>query len=247
MRVTVLSVLVLACAAPQGAGGPRRYFIDTVRAQCIPFTDVAADAAGRAGYRACAVSGFGDMGVVDGMAYHYAMYCLIPAYADSAAGTSCGGDSFNAQYHWARGVIVFAGDSGRSDVDVAFERVSAEVGNYIYRAPSIERTDAGTMLYLPIAVDGTGNYNASEYYLRADGEWRRIEAEGWLVELRARLPPGRAIWKGVWPDPRTLRAEAGLYREGDGNCCPTGGTARIQLAIRDARFELVSVEFDPAR
>jgi hypothetical protein len=104
---------------------------------------------------------------------------------------------------------------------------------------------AGLLLALPIAVDGTGNYNQSEYYVREAGAWQRIESESWLVDLRARLPAGLEIWKGVWPDIRTLRAEAGLHKAGDGNCCPTGGTAHIQLAIRDRRFVLESVTFTP--
>ncbi|MFN7992580.1 MAG: hypothetical protein U0Q18_03220 [Bryobacteraceae bacterium] len=44
-----------------------------------------------------------------------------------------------------------------------------------------------------------------------------------------------------------MPAEAGLYREGDANCCPTGGTARTQLAIRSNRFEIESITIDDPR
>jgi hypothetical protein len=55
------------------------------------------------------------------------------------------------------------------------------------------------------------------------------------------------MWKGLWPDLVNMRVETGLYRKGDGNCCPTGGTARVRLAIRDTQFVITSVVVDTTR
>jgi hypothetical protein len=194
--------------------------------------------------RDCRISDIDSIGAVDGQSYYYAIYCVIPGYAVAQSGTSCGDGSFNARSHAARGLAVFARGTERPDLNLMFER-SGDMVSMVYRRPSITRNAAGTMLYLPIAFDGTGNFNASEYYLRENGRWERIESEAWLRDLTARLPAGLAVWKGVWPDPVTLRARTGLWRTGDGNCCPTGGSARIQLGIRNRQFVLESLEIIP--
>jgi hypothetical protein len=217
----------------------------TIRERCAFLAPAsrASDAA-----RDCRVSELDTLGSVDGESHYYAVYCIIPDYSTADNGTTCGTDSFNARYHSARGLSVFVRRAGRPDVDVAFERSANPAGSaLIYRRPSISRNAAGTMLHLDIAVDGTGNFNSSEYYLRENGTWQRIESEEWLGELRARLPAGLEVWKGVWPNPSTLRAETGLWQRGDGNCCPTGGIARIQLGISNRRFVLQSVEVIPPR
>jgi hypothetical protein len=58
------------------------------------------------------------------------------------------------------------------------------------------------------------------------------------------IPAGLETRKGAWPEIRTMRAETGLYRPGDANCCPTGGVVRARLAIRSNRFVIESLEID---
>jgi hypothetical protein len=110
--------------------------------------------------------------------------------------------------------------------------------------PEIIRNQFGTLLYLPIRVDGTGHMNESEYYVRQNGKWERIDSESWRSDLGKRIPPGLELWKGVWPDLHTMRAEAMLYRSNDANCCPSGGIARIRFSIRAKKFVLQSVVVD---
>lgn len=112
--------------------------------------------------------------------------------------------------------------------------------------PEIIRTTAGTVLYLPIVVDGTGVYNDSEYYLRNAGVWEAIDGQTWTSDLKSRLPPDLEIHTGVWPDLRAMRAEAGLYRPGDAGCCPSGGTARMSLAIRGRQLVIDSLVIERA-
>jgi hypothetical protein len=98
---------------------------------------------------------------------------------------------------------------------------------------------------LPIAYDGTGNGNASEYYLRRDDGWKQIEADRWLDDFARQIPAGTELRKGVWPDLHSMTAQTGLYREGDANCCPSGGTARVSLTLRDAALTLSVVAIEP--
>jgi hypothetical protein len=130
-----------------------------------------------------------------------------------------------------------AGDNAR----LLFERASSEIGIYVYEKPQIIRYGADTILMLTIRLDGTGAGNASEYYARKNGAWQRIESESWIEDVRKKVPAGLEIWKGIWPDMRSMTAKAGLYRKGDANCCPTGGEAKITLAIENNRFVVRSV------
>ena len=244
-RIAPAAAALLYAAFPARAqdGLPQRrsYSVDQVRKSCIDFANVKL---GTNSYDVgeCRVSSFGALGTVGGQVYYYALYCLLTN--DRLAEGHCGDTSFVGRSHRNRGLAVFAGDRGSATVRLAYERVNPEVGIMVYAQPEILRTGHGTFLYLPIRVDGTGSYNESEYYLRAGGAWQRLDSESWLKDLASRLPPGREIWKGVWPNLATLRAESGLWRKGDGNCCPTGGQVRVRLAIRDRRFVIVSAVVD---
>lgn len=196
-------------------------------------------------YRDCAVSEFGKFGAVDGETYYYALYCLIPNYAPDKG--KCVDGSFNALFFRQRGLVVFAGDDSNGDIRLLFERVSSDIGTLLYEKPQITHGAERTLLYLPIALDGTGHGNESEYYLREEGKWEPVEAEAWLDDLKARTPGDLSIWKGVWPNLETMQAQAGLYRNGDVNCCPTGGIAKIRLAIRSRRFVIESVVIEPVQ
>jgi hypothetical protein len=179
------------------------------------------------------------MGNVDGKTYIYAIYCLIPARSSNEG--KCGDRSFTAAYHRARGLAVFVRDAASEDARLLTQRVDPDFGLYYYEKPEIVRTAAEVILHIPVVVDGTGHFNGSDYYLWENQEWRHLDAVSWLNELKGQIPPGLAIWKGVWPDLRTMEASAGLYRSEDANCCPTGGVVRVKLAIRSGQFVIESV------
>jgi len=216
----------------------RQFPMTVIRNHCIDFKNLKRESGE---FRDCKVSEFGRFGAVGGRTYYYALYCIIPNYAEAG---SCGDSSFAARYHRARGLAVFVRNPSSARANLLFERVSAEIATEYSEKPEIIRNRFGTILYLPIVVDGTGHMNESEYYLREGGAWQRIEAESWLTETMKRVPPDLAAWKGVWPDLHTMRAEALLYRSNDANCCPSGGVARVRLSIRAKRFVVDSVAVD---
>ncbi len=215
--------------------------MDRLREQCQGF-GVVSPGTGPSDYRDCRLTESGELALVDEEPYYYGLYCLMPSYA--GADSRCGDGSFDAEYHRARGVAVFARDASTGDVRLLFERAEQEIATIWARKPAVVRSAAATILYLPIVVDGTGAGNASEYYVRTERRWEPIDATSWLADLGMRIPAGLQIWKGVWPDLEMMRAEAGLYRAGDANCCPTGGTARIQLALRARQFVIESVAIE---
>ena len=211
----------------------------TSRLHCIEFAEVARGS-GPGDYRECRVSEFGEVGVVDSETLYYALYCLMPSYA--TAGASCAGESFDARYHRQRALAVFSRNASSKSATPLFARAQEEIGALYYEKPELIEHDGDTVLHLPIAVDGTGHGNASEYYLRRGGGWDRIDSDQWVTDLTGRLPKALQIWHGVWPDLRTMTAEAGLFRDGDPNCCPTGGVARVRLVIRGKAFVIDTLE-----
>jgi hypothetical protein len=230
-----------ASAAAQAAfsqdGAGRQFTLAAARGACIPFTQVEAPQ-----LRDCGVTDFGEIGTVDGATYYYAVYCLIPSDGD----VGWCRDQPASAYHARRGLSVFERRGQSPTITLVFERVSEEIGLYRFdNAPEIVRAASHTMLYLPIRLDGTGNSNESEYYLWRLGAWARIDSESWQQDFRRRIPGGLDLWKGIWVDVKALSADADMFRPDDHNCCPTGGTAHIQLGLRDLRLVLEAVRFTP--
>jgi hypothetical protein len=231
-------LIALATAARAQVDTRRRQFpLDVIRSRCIDFKDLTRGSESWQ-MRDCQVSDFGQFGVVAGKTYYYATYCIIP----NSTQAMCGDTTFSARYHHQRGLAIFARPSQRRTAELLFERVSSDIGIYRYDIkPEIIRNRFGTILYVPIVVDGTANFNESEYYLLDTRTWRQIDSEAWLADLAKRIPRGREMRKGVWPDLHTMRAEAMLYNSGDANCCPSAGSALARLSIRDKKFVIDSL------
>ena len=134
------------------------------------------------------------------------------------------------------GVIVLEGDG----THVRAVTWSADADTY-FEAPAILQTSHGTFLDLPGHVSGTGNISAESLFVFRDGVWREVDIGSWAGQLAARLPKGLAAWKGVYPDWRAMTAQTPLWREGDGNCCPRGGSATMTLRLEQDRIVLVSL------
>ncbi len=245
MRNTILVLLLLTTScfsrsdvARGFATSGEQYLLESIRKECIALASLSKDE-----FRECRVSEFSQIGTVGTRIFYYAIYCLIPHSSGKSGG--CSGDSFTSRYHRSRALAIFARDgSSDENVRLLLERAGPEIGVYVYEKPGLVNNAAGTILYAPIRVDGTANENASEYFLLAADEWQRIESETWRIDLRRRIPSNLEIWKGTWPDLRTMQAEVALYRKGDSNCCPTGGAAHVRLSIQDGKFVIESVSID---
>jgi hypothetical protein len=238
----VLICLIVAGAAgsaqpPRGIiEGGRQYPLDVIQRECVEFSNVKVGT-GPLDARECAVDDFGEIGTVDGTTYYYARYCVVRSDADPGG---CGDKSLTAWLSSHRGLAIFA--RAGTGARLVFEYVDREIGNNSFpHPPAFVPNAAGTLFDIPIAISGTGAGNESQYYVRSAGRWERLDADTWLADLGKRIPKGLEIWKGVWPDLKTMRARAGLYREGDANCCPTGGAAEIRLGIRGRQFVIESM------
>ena len=101
-----------------------------------------------------------------------------------------------------------------------------------FGAPLVFAHPAGALLDLPGNLDGTGHFSAETLYAWHGGAWREVDIESWAGAMGRRLPAGLEVWKGVYPDWKTMTAQTPLWRAGDGNCCPSGGMAYVNLGLR---------------
>lgn len=195
----------------------------------------------------CRLSDFGVIGAVEGRTYYYALYCLIPRWAIAQGKCDAGPDSFNATHYRQQAAAIFVQGEVAETARLVLEQASLEPGMFHYEKPGFIRNPFGTILHLHVEWTGTGHGNASQYFLRTSHGWRVIDSEAWLTELRGRLPAGLEIRKGLWPDLVTMTASAGLYKQGDANCCPTGGEARTSLSLENERFVIKGLKILPGK
>jgi uncharacterized protein len=137
-------------------------------------------------------------------------------------------------------VVVAPADSGKFRPVVWDADDSAH-----YAAPRIIARPDGKLLELRGSLEGTGDLNASSLYREADGRWREIDASSWLDEMSRRLPKGRSVVKGVYPNWEKMTADTPIWRDRDGNCCPSGGSAHVTLALQDDRIVLTGLRVSP--
>ncbi|MGG5810114.1 hypothetical protein [Falsiroseomonas sp. CW058] len=113
-----------------------------------------------------------------------------------------------------------------------------------FDAPRLVEHEGGWLLHLPGRGGGSGSVNTDLLYRLDRTGWAEVETEGWLAALPGRLPPGLGVWQAVEYDFEDLAARAALWRDGDANCCPTGGRARFDLRIEGRSVVLAAVALD---
>ena len=177
---------------------------------------------------ACKVDEFGRVGAVAGHDFSYALYEFSTTPDDPLA-------------YWR--AVIF------ERLPAAMLRpilISGDDGAFSYDKPRILHSAGRVLLHIPAWESGTGNFNREILYVWAKDGWRDVDVTSWLGDLGERLPKGFGVWKGVYPDYVTMKAETPLWREGDGNACPSGGLARIDLQWRGDRIAVRRVRIRKA-
>ncbi|MHA3903405.1 hypothetical protein ACTPOE_07525 [Castellaniella sp. WN] len=178
---------------------------------------------------ACRIGESGIIGTVGATMTHYALYCLGP---EAAAG-ACE----------LRGAALFLED--RADGRISRFLTRLDEPDLRAGAPSIETAGRDTLLELPVSVSGTGAFDDNDTFLFERDHWTRLDTHCWESGLQKRIPRGTSIDKGVNLNLGGLSAQAWLYREGDANCCPTGGSVDVTLKRTGHRLAIESLRIDP--
>jgi len=170
----------------------------------------------------CKLAGFGEIGTLDGHSFAYALYAFR-----TPEGSSMG----------ARAVVFEHLDADRLRILFAPENDGGP-----FDTPKLIRTQAGILLHIPGFETGTGNFNSERLYIWRKPEWRLVDTTTWLDTLAQKLPKGLGAGKGIYPDYRNMTATTSLWREGDSNAAPTGGSAAIGLGWKGDKIVLKSVQ-----
>jgi hypothetical protein len=132
--------------------------------------------------------------------------------------------------------------------DEAFWAAHHWLGLGWFEAPAILRNDRyGEFLVVPGRLAGTGGMIDDHVLMPTLARgWQAIAASqldpesgrGWAAELKAYLPEGHHVAKGILVDYTTLTGETAVWRSDDANCCPSGGRLRFRLELRGPGPEL---------
>ena len=123
--------------------------------------------------------------------------------------------------------------------------VAWDFDGVFYEPPVVFRQDDN--LYVAIAgrSAGTGSFNVDRLFRwvpNAPEPLVQIDNETWRGTLDQHLPPGLSVWKGVAFNYPSLSADTALWRDQDGNCCPTGGRAVIRFEIQGDALVVTDVQ-----
>lgn len=125
-----------------------------------------------------------------------------------------------------------------------------DTGDIEYDLPILVDTGQGLIMvqatHTSKATTSSGQVRSTtdtvNYFLWQSDFWQPIDAQAWRSELPNHLPAGTSVKAKLWPDIKTMSAQARLYREGDADCCPKGGVADIKLKLIKSKFSVKSVK-----
>ena len=204
--------------------GQRATFPDLPGAIVQTCADLAA--AAQTDATGCRVTESGSFGKVGDEEQSYAVYCLENLEGSQTCATGA--------------VALFTVAARNGHAERWLQRADSAGDGNVYEKPVLLQTRQGLLLHLPVSIPGTGDFNASALFRRDGARWTPIDSTSWEKDFAAQLPKGLAVWKGIWPDFRTMTAQTGMYRAKDANCCATGGTAQVKLRLDGDRIVLDS-------
>jgi len=94
-------------------------------------------------------------------------------------------------------------------------------------------------------IPGTGIFFYEDYFWFSTAGAARIDIEMITAAVKSILPSGAGVWKGYGLDMANLRYHMPVWKDGDSNCCPTGGTVDIKFRLAGAQIIVTSKHFDP--
>jgi hypothetical protein len=92
-------------------------------------------------------------------------------------------------------------------------------------------------------IPGTGNYSYEDYFWFSSAGPVRIDTGAINKAVQSVLPTGSAIWKGGGFDMKSLSYHSSVWKEGDANCCPSGGSVDVKFRLEGGGLIVTGTHF----
>lgn len=150
----------------------------------------------------------------------------------------------------------FDGNVDRAEIDWKSILVEVSPGSYreIYHLqptnalikPSfIGKAGSEQLLVTHDEIPGTGNFSYEDYFWFSPAGAARVNIEEIGRTVQALLPKGYGVWKGGGLDIETMKYRWGVWKDGDANCCPSGGTVEMEFRLEENRIVVTKSRYDP--
>ncbi|MHC4132705.1 MAG: hypothetical protein ACYSSP_04615 [Planctomycetota bacterium] len=113
--------------------------------------------------------------------------------------------------------------------------------------PHIVTIQGISVLLYRTRVPGTG-FLFIEYYFIYNKYNNRpvlIDTSAISESLSSLLPKGYSVWKGGGFNIEKMTFSHAVWKNGDGNCCPTGGRVDLKLSLKNGKIIVVEERYDP--
>jgi hypothetical protein len=208
--------------------------VEWLRGNCLPLKDRYIDSPDKT--VECRVNRFGALVSIGGTRYHFCLYRWLIRFGEDAAGAGDIYDKF--PYNSTAVVILGMPEDGRQPRPLFSFHNEGMIGVSWFEEPKVIENEYGKILVIPERLSGTGAGTNDRFLIWMRGRWQKIDSGSWRKDLAAKLPEGHGVWKGIHVDIKTMKFQSPLWRDGDANCCPTGGKVLVDLTLKDRRFEI---------
>ncbi|PZQ23130.1 MAG: hypothetical protein DI569_05785 [Sphingopyxis macrogoltabida] len=145
------------------------------------------------------------------------------------------------------------GPAGWMDILVSLDGGTPRLVGYAESSGSIgspdlvATSDDQSLIHLTGTLAGSGGGNADALFAAdgAEARWRKIDIESWWDDADAMLPKGYSLRGPADYIFSEMFASIPVARDGDGHCCPRGGTAFFDLDIQGDRLIATHMRFQP--
>ncbi|QYE32950.1 hypothetical protein KZX46_02015 (plasmid) [Polymorphobacter sp. PAMC 29334] len=134
------------------------------------------------------------------------------------------------------GIVLLA----KMPAQAAFRRVAGWAGSNAWiERPRQVRTQQGSIVVIPMTAQASMHPTYDAVLRIVAGKWTPVRTDRWQVKI----PQGLSQRHGNAMDWPHLRAFGAMWKQGDPECCPTGGTYIAHLRLDHATLRLASVRY----
>lgn len=133
-------------------------------------------------------------------------------------------------------LVIAQSDSG----EIPYVLAARQTDGWFAPPTLIENGTEGMLIHAPGRRAGSGSARADIILSRHSQGWTTFSISDLVDEAQRLMPQGFALARGVQVDLTEMIMTAPVSRIGDGECCPTGGMALIDLEMPEGNMIGVS-------